>query len=327
MVETALRTNPEKARREYYCEFTTENYADSIIKRGTITRNSETRVPLLYNDTNDKKFVIMFDPARSKDNSAILVAEIYKDKDKTYKARIVNCISLVDVHKKNKTPMQTPDQIRYLKELILAYNGNAPDYENIEAIYIDAGAGGGGVNIADFLMEDWVDKCGVKHRGLIDKEYSAEYVRKFPNAIDKLRLMPPSKYKSIMYESLIEMMEQNIISFTDDYDGKGYLTIFEKDEAQFEKDKKRIEEKLKKKNLSDEQYNQKLSKELDKVTSLSSKVVKLDKEQEAALINIDCLKEELVNMIRRKRDSGKDSFELVSEKANRLHKQHCVLVV
>ena len=123
------------------------------------------------------------------------------------------------------------------------------------------------------------------------------------------------------------MMDQDIISFTDDYDGKGYLTIFEKDEAQFEKDKKRIEEKLKKKNLSDEQYNQKLSKELDKVTSLSSKVVKLDKEQEAALINIDCLKEELVNMIRRKRDSGKDSFELVSEKANRLHKQHCVLVV
>ena len=211
MVETALRTNPEKARREYYCEFTTENYADSIIKRGTITRNSETRVPLLYNDTNDKKFVIMFDPARSKDNSAILVAEIYKDKDKTYKARIVNCISLIDVHKKNKTPMQTPDQIRYLKELILAYNGNAPDYENIEAIYIDAGAGGGGVNIADFLMEDWVDKHGVKHRGLIDKEYSAEYVRKFPNAIDKLRLMPPSKYKSMMYEALIEMMEQNII--------------------------------------------------------------------------------------------------------------------
>ena len=123
------------------------------------------------------------------------------------------------------------------------------------------------------------------------------------------------------------MMEQNIISFTDDYDGKGYLTIFEKDEAQFEKDKKRIEDKLKKKNLSEEQYNQKLSKELDKVTSLSSKVVKLDKEQEAALINIDALKEELVNMIRRKRDSGKDSFELVSEKANRMHKQHCALVV
>ena len=98
------------------------------------------------------------------------------------------------------------------------------------------------------------------------------------------------------------------------------MTIFEKDEAQFEKDKKRIEEKLKKKNLSEEQYNQKLSKELDKVTSLSSKVVKLDKEQEAALINIDALKEELINIVRKKRDSGKDSFELVSEKANRMHK-------
>ena len=122
-------------------------------------------------------------------------------------------------------------------------------------------------------------------------------------------------------------MEQNNISYTDEYDRKGYLTIFEKEKKKNKKDKKRIEEKLKKKNLSDEQYNQKLSKELDKVTSLSSKVVKLDKEQEAALINIDALKEELINIVRRKRDSGKDSFELVSEKANRMHKQHCVLVV
>ena len=102
------------------------------------------------------------------------------------------------------------------------------------------------------------------------------------------------------------MTEQNIISFTDDYDGKGYLTIFERDEQQFEKDKKRIEEKLKKKNLSDEQYNQKLSKELDKVTSLSSKVVKLDKEQEAALINIDALKEEIKLLVSAWGDSSKN---------------------
>lgn len=137
--------------------------------------------------------------------------------------------------------------------------------------------------------------------------------------------MPPSKYKSMMYEALIEMMEQNVISFTDDYDGKGYLTIFEKDEKQFEKDKKRIEEKLKKKKLSDEEYNEKLNKELEKVTCLNSKVVKLDKDQEAALINIDALKEELINMVRRKRDSGKDSFELVSEKANRLHDDRALI--
>ena len=31
------------------------------------------------------------------------------------------------------------------------------------------------------------------------------------------------------------------------------------------------------------------------------------------------MKEELVNMVRKKRDSGKDSFELTPEKANKLH--------
>jgi hypothetical protein len=112
--------------------------------------------------------------------------EIYLD-DTTgeYKGRIVNCVNLIDIGKRRKTPMQTPDQIKYLKELILAYNGDAPDYENIEAIMIDAGSGGGGVNIADYLMEDWEDEKGVKHRGLIDKEYSADYVSKYPNAVDK----------------------------------------------------------------------------------------------------------------------------------------------
>ena len=36
-------------------------------------------LPLLYNDTNDKKFVICYDPARSRDNSIILIMEIYFD--------------------------------------------------------------------------------------------------------------------------------------------------------------------------------------------------------------------------------------------------------
>ena len=38
-----------------------------------------------------------------------------------------------------------------------------------------------------------------------------------------------------------------------------------------------------------------------------------------ALANMDALKEELVNMVRKKRDSGRDSFELTPEKANKMH--------
>lgn len=319
-IETEMRTNPEKARREYYCQFTSDAGAAAIIKRGIIARNSEMRVPLLYNDTNKRKFVIAYDPARSRDNSIILVMEIYLDEvTGEYKGRIVNCINLIDIGKKRKSPMQTPDQIKYLKELILAYNGDAPDYENIEAIMIDAGSGGGGVNIADYLMEDWVDDKGITHRGLIDKEYSADYVSKYPNAVDKVRLISPTQYKSIMCESLIEMMNMDLISFTTDYDHKGYLTIFETDEKELNKEKKRIENDLKKQGVTEEDLAIKIQEELKNASYIKTKIVKLDPYQEIALSNIDALKEEMVNIVRKKRDSGKDSFDLIPEKQNKLH--------
>ena len=322
-VETAMRTNPEKARREYYCEFTTDAGVDAIIRRGVITRNEETRKPLLYNNTGDKKFVIAYDPARSRDNSIILVGEIYDseliDGSIEKKMRLVNCINLIDVGKKIKSPMQTPDQIKYLKKIILDYNGGADAYGNIVGVYIDAGSGGGGVNIADYLMEDWVDEAGITHRGLIDKEYSAEYVKKFPNAVDKIKLMSPSAFKSEMYEAMIELMNQDKISFTAPYDNKGFLTIFDTDEEKLNKAKKEISEKLKKKKLSKEEFDKKLEEELNQIQSVNTKIVKLDWQDEIALANIDALKEELVNMVRKKRDSGKDSFELTPEKANKLH--------
>jgi hypothetical protein len=318
-IETAVKTNPEKARREYYCEFTSDAGLNAIIRRGTIARNCETRAPLLYNDTGDKKFVIAYDPARSRDNSVILVMEIYKTKDGVYKGRVVNCMNLLDVGKKIKSPMRTPDQIEYLKQVILDYNGDAPDYENIECVLIDAGSGGGGVNIADFLMEDWVDKHGKKHRGLIDKEYSEDYVRRYPNAINKLKLVSPAQYKSIIYESLIEMLDVDAISFTTDYDNKGYLTVFEADETKLEKEKKRIGDKLKADGYTGEEFAQKLNEGLASASFVDTKVVKLDQFQEIALANIDAMKEEMVNMVRKKRESGKDSFELTPEKANKLH--------
>ena len=322
-VESEMRTNPEKARREYYCIFTTEAGSDAIVKRGVITRNEEVRKPLLYNDTGDKKFGIFYDPARQKDNSFILVAEFYDeilpDGSIDKKAKIVNGINLIDIGKKIKSPMRTPEQIEYLKQLILEYNAGADNYENIVGIWIDAGSGGGGVNIADYLMPDWTDKAGITHRGLIDKEFSEEYVKDFPNAVDKIHLMSPSAYKSIMYESLIEMLNLDKISFTSSYDNKGYLTVFDIDEELLKKERKRIEEKYKKKNLPKEILEETIREELSKVQSVNTKMIKLDWQDELALNNIDALKEELVNIVRKKRESGKDSFELVAEKANRLH--------
>lgn len=322
-IETAVRTNPEKARREYYCEFTSDAGLQAIIRRGVITRNSETRIPLLYNDTNKKKFIIAFDPARNRDNSIITVIEIYEDGDDGYKGRIVNCVNMIDISTKRKTPMQTPDQVDYLRQLILDYNGDAPEYANIEAVLIDAGSGGAGKVIADMLMQDWTDSKGKVHRGLIDKELDQQlgtgYSKKYPNAVDKVKLIEPSKYKSIMYEAAIEMTNSDLISFTSDYDNKGYLTLFQTDDAETAKIKKSIEDRLHKEKVSEEEFSFRLKEELKKSAVVKTKIVKLDPYQEIALANIDALKEELVNMRRIKRDSGKDSFELIPEKAGKLH--------
>lgn len=322
-VETEMRTNPEKARREYYCQFSTDAGNDAIIKRGVITRNEEVRKPLLYNDTGDKKFVIAYDPARSRDNSVILVGEIYDfeqiDGSFDTRMRLVNCINLIDVGKKIKSPMQTPDQIEYLKKVILDYNAGADAYGNIVGIYIDAGSGGGGVNIADYLMPDWTDAAGIVHRGLIDKEYSEEYVKKFPNAVDKVHLMSPSAYKSEMYEAMIELMNQDKISFTASYDNKDYLTVFDVDEDLLKKERDRISKELKGENLNEKEFEKKLSEKMDDIQSVKTKMIKLDWQDKIALANMDALKEELVNMVRKKRDSGKDSFELTPEKSNKLH--------
>ena len=203
--------------------------------------------------------------------------------------------------------------------MILDYNGGADAYGNIVGVYIDAGSGGGGVNIADFLMPDWVDKAGNTQRGLIDREFSAEYVKKFPNAVDKVHLMSPSAFKSIMYEAMIEMMNQNKISFTASYDHKGYLTVFDIDQKTIDKETLRITAELKKKKITGEEFEEKLKEELEKIQSVKTKTIKLDWKDEIALSNIDALKEEIVNMIRKKRDTGKDSFELTPEKANKIH--------
>ena len=322
-VESEMRTNPEKARREYYCQFTTEAGADAIVKRGVITRNEEVRKPLHYNDTGKKRFGFFYDPARQYDNSIVLIAEFYDsplpDGSTEQKARIVNCVNLIDVGKKIKSPMQTPDQVEYIKQMILDYDGGTDAYDNIVGIWIDAGSGGAGVNIADYLMKDWVDKAGIKHRGLIDKEFSAEYVKRFPNAVDKVHLMNPSTFKSIMYEALIEMLNQNKISFTASYDHKGYLTVFDIDQKVIEKETKRITDELKKNKVVGEEFEKQLKDKLNEIQSVKTKTIKLDWKDELALSNIDSLKEELVNMVRKHRDSGKDSFELTPEKANKMH--------
>ena len=314
-VDAEMRNNPEKAMREYYNRFTEDGGVNQIIKRALITRNSYVRPPVLCNDTNKRKFVFAYDPARSTDNSILSIGELKYDERIGYTMDIVNCISFIDIGLKKKTPMMTQQQIQEIRNLLLDYNGDVIDYDNIEIVLADAGSGGGGNSwVRDALIEDWTDKSGIVHKGLIDKEYAPEYINRYPNAANKLKLIEPSKYKSEMFESLIKMVEANLITFPDVYDNRGYLNINEVDQSTLVKNKTAIMARLDKENLSQSDYEERLTEELSKLDISKYKTYKLSPDEEIALKQIDMMKEEIVNICRTKRESGKDMFKLPPHK-------------
>jgi len=313
-VDAEMRVNQEKALREYYNVFTEDGGSGQIIKRALITRNSYVRPPVMSNDTGKRTFVLAYDPARSTDNSVVSVGELRYDDEKGWMMDIVNCVNFMDLSTRKKTPKTTPQQISELKQLILDYNGDADLYGNIECIMIDAGAGGGGKSIPDFLLEDWMDKSGKKQRGFIDKEFSKDYIRKFPNAVDKIKMLEPAKYKSQMFEALIKMVEGDYITFPEKYDNRGYLNMLQIDTKTIKENEKRIRAELDKLDLPTKEYEERLADELDKLDTAQTIMYKLSPDEEVALSQIDAMKEEIVNICRVKRDSGSDSFKRPAHK-------------
>ena len=310
-VDQAMRQDKEAALREYKNIFTSEGGDGQIIKRATIIRNSVSRPPKLRNEDGKSKWALFYDPARSADNSVILCAEFIEDPVVGWKMRIQNVVNLLNAMKKKKTPMTTPNQIKELKRLLLEYNGEgAADYENILGLYIDAGSGGAGVNISDFLWEDWADDHGYMHRGLIDKEYSPEEVKLYPNAIsDKMRLLQPSKYKVEMFRALIEMMDMNLIEWPNEYDSRGYIMV--------------MYDLNTKTGIKTPRYSEPTEQEVKDLKKKGIEIVReqynLDTEEEVALKQIDLMKNELVNIYRFKQSSGNDRFDLAPDKANKMH--------
>lgn len=334
-VETELRNNPEKAMREYYNQFTQDGGNGQIIKRALIVRNSYTHPPVLHNDSTQRKFVFAYDPARNTDNSILGIGELKYNEEDGYTMDIVNVVSFADIGLRRKTPMMTPEQIKEIRKLLLDYNGDADDYDNIECFLADAGSGGGGNSwVRDNLIEDWKDKSGKTHRGLIDYEYTNGdvYRRRFPDAINKLRLIEPSKHKSEMFEALIKMVESDKIKFTEKYDNKGYINLLKIDQTLMDKSEAKIRAELDKLDLPIDEYEEQLEERLADVEAARTEVYKLSPDEEIALVQIDALKEEIVNICRVKRDGGKDAFRLPAYKdadtgasEATMHKQHCAI--
>lgn len=263
-VDSAMRANRDKCLREYYNKFQKDGGESQIIKWGQIRRNEIIVFPELFY-TDGGKYLISFDPARSiGDNSIVTVMKLIEDDNIGWYGEIVNCTNLIDIGTKKGYKMSTPDQIKFLKETILNYNGKAPDYENVIALLIDPGSGGGGISAyGDNLLEDWKDNKGIVHKGFLDNTYELYdgYEFRYPNTSNILKFLSPNKLRTQMVDEFIELMGLDLIKFPKEYDGKGYIAISEDING---------ESKLINKNLT--------------------------MEEEVALINLDILKTEITSI-------------------------------
>ena len=201
--------------------------ANQIVKWGTIRRNERMIVP--YAEWRPENRIVMaFDPARTNDNSILSVMNLREDPELGLCGDIINCVNFIDTGSSKKFKLNSAMQLNMLKQYLLAYNGDNPDYEYIDQILFDAGSGGGGVTAyGDNLLEDWYDSKGKKHRGLIDRDnplYETD-AKRYRDAVDKLRLIDPRKYRTQMVQEFIELMELGVIKFPYEYKGQDIIQI------------------------------------------------------------------------------------------------------
>lgn len=215
-IDAAMRSNEYKARREYYNLFDITGGLNNVVSSDTIIRNEKQYLPVFQNNStkNNKKYIIAIDPAHQVDNSFCLISEMWSDAEKGPMVRFVNAYNMIKKLPNGDKKLYTmPEAVDFIREIMIKYNGNAPEWENI-ILFVDPGSGGGGLLIADYLRQDWVDKFGKKHHGVIDlnDEHSAEERYNFPDAIPGvLRLYSPQKFRTSMFEAMHEMFEQDLM--------------------------------------------------------------------------------------------------------------------
>lgn len=292
VVEQAIAQNAFRAHREYYNKFDVTGGQDSVVSRTKLVKCSQSYMPV-FEWEEGKRYIIINDPSSKIDNSFILVAEIFLDPEKGYMCKVVNGHNLVEPKKDgSKKLIQKPQQIEILKDYLVKYNGPANDYDNLEQVIIDAGAGGGGFDMYQFILPGWVDKStgkAVPHVGIIDMEdkYCQEERDKFPEAKDILTLANFKRDKVTMYEAAMDALNQELIIFPKDSNGRG--------EMEFE--------------------------EVDEEGRVTYKYEKLNSEQMRAIVEIEMLKYELMAMEKTKNTStNKINFDLMpSKKSEGLH--------
>lgn len=228
-VEAIMADNREKGLRELYNKFSADSHEGQIITRRDLMSCTRPVPPVLANPDGSHQYIMAWDSARLNDNSTVGIADIYNDPEKGWCMDIVNFANFVDIKTKRKTPMTMPEQLEAFKKLLIDYNGNEfrkLDYENIMAVVCDSGAGGQMVGgISDYLLADWEDSHGHRHKGLIDRSHKAnETARsKFPDAVDIMKLVDPRAHRNEIFDAAERMVKLGVVTFPADYDDKGYI--------------------------------------------------------------------------------------------------------
>lgn len=299
-IDDAMRTNKEKALREYYNKFLSDGGDEQPFKRSVVNKSTYSLLPEVRNIDNKSLYVLAYDPARQIDNSIVLGAKLYEDEKNGYMMDLVYGYNFIDTQSEKKRQLRYPEQEAFLRKKIIDFNGiKTPEYMNIHCVAIDSGAGGSGRHIGDNLMENWTDDKGHLHIGIIDPEEHKEYEYRFPDADKKLKLLSPRKLKAEMFEALEAMLIYGLIRFPEDYDG--YM-----DSIKILKDIK-----------LDNPYTYNDEEGNIVTTDIEQKleVYELTKEEKISLLNITMAKEEMYK-IRRSGTRGNYKYDLSPDLAS-----------
>lgn len=287
-VERMYATQPYKAEREFGNKWSGDQGEDVLVKRQTLERYSKPMYPE-FSNTGGKKYIVCYDPSSRQDNSVILVAELFRDEEKGLMLKLVNMQNLVEKLKGGQIGIiQKPEQVEILKNIILDYNMGYQDYDGIDWISIDGGSGGGGFEIAQYLLADFKGKDNKMHRGIIDleNEYMEMRADDYPGAAQILSIFNFKRDKTAAYEATASAINQGLVVFPKD------LNI--RNEIEFEQE--------------------------NPDGSLVMRYEKPSLDEMNVLIQINLAKEELMGIQRSKRPNGTVVFEATPEaKSNNLH--------
>ncbi len=238
-IDDAMKSNEARAMREYYNIFDNTGGIDALVKRQDILRNEQDYLPIFKSEGPEHHYGLFYDPALQQDNSFVLIVEYWKDKKRGWLGKIVNGINLIEkLPNGDKKPLRSPEQLEWIRKLIVAYNGKVPEYENV-MFYVDAGAGGGGRGYADNLMLPWTDHDGIEHAGIIDltDDTAKEQAEKFRQSKDICRIIEPRKWRTTMFGECAEMIINDYLIFPMPVPKRG---IWEKDGEKYELSKEEL---------------------------------------------------------------------------------------